>query len=405
MVQFHSASVCAVLMLSIGALAADNWPYQTFITASWRVPKLSINETGDATPVGPTIYDGNGDLVYQGSHANASGFRVQNVSGQGMITFWSGQYVDPGYGYGTVHILDNAYNELYTITLKGNYITPDGQAKLSYLDVHGHFVTPWDTILVPVVNITEYDLSVVGGQPDHYVANYLFYEIEGINGGDFELDQVNFSWQHDARLHDETDESLSLSLFSNADNNRESDGESTAMILHVDLINRKVSAIRQVSDPDDLIQSKGEGSVQLLDPATSHSHLLVGYGDVPELKEYNGDGDVLSAQFGHSGYIGSSSVSKSQWRATPFWKPTVKAKKLSDFAFDVYMSWNGATEYDNWAIYSVPSQGSDETTLIQSHKRDGFETRVSIRVTDFSFIRVKARRGQVSLGVSDAIEL
>ncbi|KAI9036702.1 arylsulfotransferase family protein [Aspergillus affinis] len=494
MVRFHSASVCGILMLSVGGLAADSWPYQSFTTASWRVPQLSINQTGDvgqgyifvalqgeqATPVGPTIYDGNGDLIYQGSHANASGFRVQNVSGQDMITFWSGQYVDPGYGYGTVHILDNAYNELYTITLKDNYITPDGQAQLSYLDDHEHLVTSEDTILVSVINVTEYDLSAVGGQPDHYVANYLFYEIEvqsndivyswsaldhipielsevdlagtstrelpfdpfqlnainptkngflvslrgyssvfylnrdasiqwqlsGINGGDFELDEVNFSWQHDARVYDETDESLTLSLFSNSNNNDESDGESTAMILHVDVINRKVSAIRQVSDPDDPIQSKDEGSVQLLEPATPQSHLLVGYGDVPELKEYNGDGDViLSAQFGHSGYIGSSSVYKSQWRATPFWKPSVEAKKISDFAFDVYMSWNGATEYDNWAIYSVPSQDSDETTLVTSHKRTGFETRVSIRVTDFSYIRVKARQGQVSLGESDAIEL
>ncbi|PLB48081.1 hypothetical protein P170DRAFT_386308 [Aspergillus steynii IBT 23096] len=481
-------------MLSLGALAADNWPYQTFTTAPWRVPQLNINETGDvgqgyiflalqgeqASSVGPTIYDGNGDLVYQGSHANARGFRVQNVAGQDMITFWSGQYVDPGYGYGTVHVLDNAYNELYTITLKDNYITPDGQTKLSYLDAHEHHVTARDTILVPVINVTEHDLSAVGGQPGHYVAGCLFYEIEvksndilyswnaldhipielsevdltgtgtrelpfdpyqlnaiaptahgflvslrgfssvfylnrdgsvrwqlsGINGGDFELDEVSFSWQHNTRVYDETDESLTLSLLSNANNDHESNGESIAMILHVDLINRKVSTIREVSDPNDPIHSKNGGSLQLLDPATSQSRLFVGYGDVPELKEYGSDGKVVfSVQFGHPGHIGSSSASKSRWRATPFWKPTGVAKKISDFASDVYMSWNGATEYDNWAIYSVPSQDSDETTFLTSQRRDGFETRISIRVTDFSYIRVAARQGQVSLGISDAIEL
>lgn len=207
-------------------------------------------------------------------------------------------------------------------------------------------------------------------------------------------------------MYDETDESLTLSLFSNVQDDENSKGESTAMILHVDLINRKVSTMREVSDPNDPIHSNNGGSLQLLDPVTSQSHLFVGYGDVPELKEFNGDGDVvLSAQFGRPGSIGSSSVSKSLWRATPFWKPTGIAKKISDFAADVYMSWNGATEYDNWAIYSVPSQDSDETTFLSSHKRNGFETRISIRVTDFSYIRVAARQGQVKLGVSDAIAL
>lgn len=189
-------------MLSLGALAADNWPYQTFTTASWQIPRLSINETGDvgqgyiflalqgerAPAIGPTIYDGNGDLVYQGSHANARGFKVQNVAGQDMITFWSGQYVDPGYSYGTVHVLDNAYNELYTITLEDNYITPDGRAQPSYLDAREHLVTPEDTILVPVVNVTRHDLSAIGGQPGHHVADCLFYEIE------VKTNDIVYSW-------------------------------------------------------------------------------------------------------------------------------------------------------------------------------------------------------------------
>lgn len=45
------------------------------------------------------------------------------------------------------------------------------------------------------------------------------------------------------------------------------------------------------------------------------------------------------------------------------WKPAVVVENDSTGSM-VYMSWNGAIEYDSWAIYSVPSPSSTNLTLL-----------------------------------------
>lgn len=136
----------SALLLSVTAAA---WPYSTYKSIDFQPPTLQINQTGPTDPgfifLGPRggvqpagqaalIYDNAGNLVYEGPEEVTSNFMVQKLNGSDVITFWAGDMMDIGYGYGTVHILDSTYQEIHTVTLTGNFVTPDNSTKTSYID-------------------------------------------------------------------------------------------------------------------------------------------------------------------------------------------------------------------------------------------------------------------------------
>lgn len=228
---------------------------------------------------------------------------------------------------------------------------------------------------------------------------------QGKDGADFELQDAGFSWQHDMRVFNESDDSLILNLFNNANNPNERESESTGMSYELDLVNHKASTVRNVSDPADAIYSVSQGNWQWMGPEAS-SHTFMGYGSISKVKEFDADGNtVLSAQFGDLNMVASYRGYKCAWKATPFWKPVAVARRTSDNSADVHMSWNGATEYDNWAVYSAPTKDSVKTTLVATHERTGFETRVSVSDLESPYIQVVARKGDHPMRASEVIHL
>lgn len=206
----------AVLSLVLRATTEDagtwtGWPFFTFHTADSQPPRLDIGNVSDSVDPGlifmsvrnsnedvgtaPTIYDNNGDMVWQGPNEKTMNFRQQRLHGQDVITFWDGETGVLGYGYGSVHILDTSYRELYRITLEDDdLVTPTGALRESYIDVHEHLITPRNTIIVSAINITQADLTAVpDGGNDMWVIVPLFYEI------DIPTNQVLFKW--DAQEH------------------------------------------------------------------------------------------------------------------------------------------------------------------------------------------------------------
>lgn len=173
------------------------------------------------------------------------------------------------------------------------------------------------------------------------------------------------------------------------------------MVFDVDLTTMSGSMLYNLSDPHDAIYSNTQGSFDFISKSSTTSNMFIGYGSDPQAKEYNSKGQVvLSAQFGALTHAMSYRAFKNNWTATPFWDP---AAVVGDGT--VYMSWNGATEYDNWAIYSVPSLDSNATTLMTTRQRTGFETNASIADMDAQFIKVAARKGKTILRFSDAVEV
>lgn len=188
----------------------------------------------------------------------------------------------------------------------------------------------------------------------------------------------------------------------------EDPGPSTGLVIHIDLVNKKAWRIYELTDPTDHIVSATQGSFQFL-PKLGKAHMLLGYGSIPKLKEYDGDGNVvLRGQFGKDRFSANAyRIFKYPWSATPHWDPALIVNHTTSQSTDLYMSWNGATDYDNWAIFSVPSQTSTllEGKRLLVHERTGFETRVPLDNIDARFIIAVARHGERILGTSSIAEL
>lgn len=187
-----------------------------------------------------------------------------------------------------------------------------------------------------------------------------------------------------------------------------SKAESNGMAIDVDLVKMKSTMFRRVNTAmADPVQSRTQGSFQLLSYNTT-GHVFLGYGSMCKFKEYDGDGKVVqTGQFGSVGHAQSFRLLKYPWRAIPHWKPTVIVQQGSKFTTDlfVYMSWNGATEHDNWQIYSIPHVNStiEDAKLLASTPRYGFETHVDLRSVEGHYIIVEARQGNNVLGTSDGV--
>ncbi|KAI9926802.1 hypothetical protein AWENTII_011433 [Aspergillus wentii] len=487
-------TTCSALFLSLQAVA-DDFPFKGYATQPFNPPDIAIQKSGVTDPgyifIGPRgnvwpgtaalIYDDDGNLVWQGPQQITANFKVQKLFNQDVITYWAGDMMDLGYGYGAVHILDNTYREIYTVKLQDDsLLTPDNLPRDSYIDLHESHVTDRNTLLITAYNITQHDLTSVGGGADSFMLDSLFYEIDiatneiihswsafahpeefpitssrqgygeevgaqtrpwdafhinsvelmpegymislrhfwsgfyihnngsvlwqisGENGhGDFTLDDGAFwSWQHDIRIYNQTEEGLVLSLFNNANTPTETSVPTSGLSLYVDLVTRQVSTLRDVQNPYDEIRSMTQGSYQLIDPVTSH--VFLGYGSMARVKEFDGDNkEVLTAQFGDDNTSCSYRAYKCKWKATPYWKPSVLARKISTTT-QIFVSWNGATEYDYVAVYSVPSEDYTEKTLMGTHERTGFETRLELE-SDAPFVVVVCLKGDIPLSTSDPV--
>lgn len=83
------------------ALGQPDWQYESFQTGNWQPPHLSLNVTGETDPgyifigvrksnkagTAPTIFDNNGDMVWQGPHGENLDFKKQKLFGQDVITY------------------------------------------------------------------------------------------------------------------------------------------------------------------------------------------------------------------------------------------------------------------------------------------------------------------------------
>ncbi|KKK15464.1 hypothetical protein P175DRAFT_0449908 [Aspergillus ochraceoroseus IBT 24754] len=491
-------STCSVLLLSLEAVA-DNWPFMTLRTEPFLPPQVQVTKSGPTDPgyifVGPRgnqelgtaalIYDEDANLVYQGPREVAANFKVQKLFHEDVITFWAGEMTDLGFGYGTVHILDNTYREIYTVKLQQHFVAPDGVPRDSYIDLHESRITKRNTLLVTGYNVTQRDLTSIGGRPDDYMLNGMFFEIDiatneivyswsaldhiediplqgskqfwsedvgsqakpwdayhinsvelmkdgymisvrhywsgfyihnngtvgwrlngEIGAGDFQIDSGSvFSWQHDMRVYNETAEGFVLSLFNNANNPSEAVAPTTGISLNVDLVNRNVHALRVLNDEDDVIHSVSQGSYQLL--SDESSHVVLGYGSIARVKEFDANNkEVLTVQFGEDNAVASYRGFKCEWKATPFWPPALVVERAGPDSVRVYMSWNGATEYDNFAVYySLYSDGSHNKFKAMV-KRTGFESTTELTgLLPTGYMQAVARKGDVPLGTSPVVAI
>ncbi|KAL5002019.1 ASST-domain-containing protein [Aspergillus recurvatus] len=192
--------------------AASPWPTHSFHTTNTTAPILNITKSGPTAPGflfiapststsgSPAIYADTGDLVWHGPEGKTYAYQPQTLHGEPVLTFWQGHNVK-GFGYGHISILNASYEEIYRVTLPDSednkFVTATNELFPSYIDIHESTITEDGTILVTAVNVTQTDLTSVGGERDGWVQDGLVYEI------DIETNEVLFRWsavEHSVQL-------------------------------------------------------------------------------------------------------------------------------------------------------------------------------------------------------------
>lgn len=183
-----------------------SWPYQTFKTVNFAPPVLDITHHTNPSEgylffapdgatefeLSPLIMDVYGNLVWNGPHEHAFGFSVQPYKGEDVLVWWNGTlYPEPvGRGNGVVHMYNKHYEQIHETSLAGDFLEQVPNATFpSNIDLHEIFLTQNGSMLVTANNVTQADLTPVGGPVDGWVVEAQFYDI------DIASNRVLFSWK------------------------------------------------------------------------------------------------------------------------------------------------------------------------------------------------------------------
>ncbi len=181
------------------------WPYQVYETVNFQPPWLNIThhvaagegyflfapDGATETQLAPVIMDADGELVWNGPIEHGFNFGVYILNGEKVLAWWNGTvFPEPvGRGNGVVYIYNNRYEQIHEVTLAGDFLelTP-GATYPSNIDLHELQITPKGSLLVTANNVTQADLTSVGGPANGWVVNALIYEI------DIASNEVLFRW-------------------------------------------------------------------------------------------------------------------------------------------------------------------------------------------------------------------
>ncbi|KAF7931179.1 uncharacterized protein EAE97_009388 [Botrytis byssoidea] len=185
---------------------------------------------------------------------------------------------------------------------------------------------------------------------------------------------TNFAFQHHARFVN--DDLTEITFFDNHNMYMNSPTPncttdcSRGMKIKLNYHNMTVKLVHQFYHPKS-VQAWAEGGIHALD----NGNFLVGYGVVPSFVEFTETGEVAMEIQTRPWYVASGRgtdlyrVYKFDWVAQPSWKPV-----MVEVGQILYISWNGATQVESWALYG----GSSPTTMhhLLTMPKTGFETGV-----------------------------
>lgn len=181
------------------------WPYHTFKSANFTPPVLNIThhtapsegylffapDGATEFQLAPFIMDMYGRLIWQGPTEHAFNFGVQEYQGEPVLVWWNGTlYPEPvGRGNGEIYVFNNEYEQIEKVTLAGDFLelTP-GLTFPSNIDLHELLLTKNGSVILTANNVTQANLSSVGGPPNGWTVDSRMYEI------DVATNKVLFEW-------------------------------------------------------------------------------------------------------------------------------------------------------------------------------------------------------------------
>lgn len=422
--------------------AASN-PVRSFVSRSdLRPPAIAVTtDTAAATPgyvflapasgpsqLGALIVDSTGEPVWFQPAAGKSlhDFRVQELNGEPVLTWWEGTFQD-GYGEGEYVILDSGYNEIRRVAAANGYAA----------DLHEFTITPQGTALISAYDAVTADLSARGGPKDgtlldgvvqeidlgtgelvfewhardhidiweSYIAvtspwdffhlnsvdrladgNLLIsarhtsavYKVDRATGAilwrlngtrsDFAMGPgTTFNFQHDARGHD----GGVVSIFDDGGYAVETATEPASRAIYLALDEQAMKATLERA----YVQPQGKlaiamGNVQLL----ANGNSFVGWGWVPSYSEFDGGGELLYDAAAIGGGV-SYRTYLGDWQGAAPGAPALALVRAGD-GVDLHVSWNGATQVAEWRVSGGPTR--QRARPIHTVRRTGFETRIHV---------------------------
>ncbi|TRM57121.1 ASST-domain-containing protein [Schizophyllum amplum] len=427
---------------------------------------LFFAPSSDPAQPGPLIIKQDGTVVWDGAvdFPSAPSFHVEPYMGEDHLIIWSGESSGVGYGWGSWHVLNTAYEEVATYTAIG---LPDN----TLADLHDSHIYSGDLATMTAYVTQEYDLRPYGGPKHGYILDCVVQEIN------ITSNEVVFEWH--SLDHVDPSESYTTPLITgwsasspwdyfhlNAIDKDDSgnylvSGRHIHTLFYLDAssgdivwrLGGKNSNFTMGKDADFSWQHDGRwrsaSTISLFDNAGTigqqdrlssrgmllsidttamtaelvHEYLpskkaisrsqgntqvlengnvIVGWGAEPVFGEYDSEGNALwEMRFGVSN-VQAYRTYRFDWTATPSTPPSLSVTGDGSNR-TAYAWWNGATEVATWGLYG--SSDSGESVNLANATRTDFETPINFeQLEDYASYTVSAldASGQV-LGTSDAV--
>jgi Arylsulfotransferase (ASST) len=205
------------------------------------------------------------------------------------------------------------------------------------------------------------------------------------------------AFQHDAMTVPNGD----ISIFDNGGSpfgESYSENESRGVVVSVDE-KAKTDTVVQELKHSPAMKAGSQGDVQLM----SNGNWFVGWGQEPYFSEYSPSGQLIydahmwavHKEFETESYR----TYKFEWKATPYWPPSISAGKSGD-RVEAWASWNGATEVAGWRLLGGDSAAA--LSPIASATSSGFETTLHGESKPYLAVQALNAAGEV-IGTSHTI--
>jgi hypothetical protein len=386
----------------------------------------------------------------------AANLQVQKYQGKPVLTWWQG-YSGAGVGAGEDFIYDSSYRQIAEVRAGNGLsadlhefrITPQDTALITayypvFMDasaLHGGtqqvvldsvvqeidiktglVLYQWDSLdHVPMSDTYEampkspngpfdyFHVNSVQEQPNGdllisarntwaaYDTNHQTGAIVWTLGGknsSFKLSSgATFAFQHDVRLHADSDPIVTL--FDDGGGPPRVHTQSRAITVRIDSSGKKATLVSQ-DQHSPTLAAAFEGNVQAL----ANGDQFVGWGQQPYFSEYNSQGQmVFDGRFVDSN--SSYRAYRFPWTGTPSGAPAVAAT-VSGSTANVYVSWNGATRVASWRVLSGASP--DSLQAVVTSTKQGFETQIAIPAQPYVAVQALDAAGH-TLATSSAVHV
>jgi Arylsulfotransferase (ASST) len=377
----------------------------------------------------------------------AADLQVQRYEGQRVLTWWQG-YSGAGVGAGEDVIENSSYRQIAVVHAANGLsadlhefrLTPQGTALITAYypvywnatDVHmssrqvvldsvvqeidvktGLLLFQWDSLdHVSLTDTYEPAVTSAGAPFDYFHINsvqlqpdgnllisarntWAAYEVDhetdalmwtlGGKSSSYKLASgAEFAFQHDVRLHTDTDPTVTL--FDDGAGPPKIHEQSRGITVRLDSATKTATLVSQDLHLPALAASF-EGNVQELPGGDD----FVGWGQQPYFSEFNSQGQIdFDGRF-----VGNNSSYRAYrfpWVGTPTTLPSVSAA-ATGASTNVYVSWNGATRVTAWRVLAGAS--ANALQVVTTASKQGFETQVTIPAQPYVQVQALDSAGAV----------